>query len=191
VFKWENAYYLIPESSEVTSIRLYKADNFPTKWSFVKALIEGRDFVDNSIANYHGKWWLFASVSSNDKLYLFHSDSLLGPWVEHPKSPIVEGNNHVARPSGRVLVYEDRLYRYTMDVNPPFGTHRIMAFEITDITPTSYSEKLVSDDPILKATGSGWNAQAMHQIDPVRVGPDLWIAAVDGFGKYSVFGWDY
>jgi hypothetical protein len=191
VVKWEDDYYLIPESFETNSIRLYKADNFPTKWSFVTTLVEGKDFVDNSIAYFNNKWWMFASTTSNDTLYLYFADDLSSPWIEHPSSPIVEGNKHIARPSGRVLEYEGSLYRYTMDVNPSFGTHQILAFEITDITPTSYSEKLVKEDPVLMATGSGWNGQAMHQIDPVHLGPDSWIAAVDGFGKYPIFGWGY
>lgn len=191
VFKWKDEYYLIPESFETNSIRLYKADDFPTKWSYEATLVEGRDFVDNSIAYFNNKWWLFASTTSNDTLYLYYADNLGGPWMEHPESPIVDGNNHIARPSGRVLVYQDRIYRYTMDVDPPFGTHQILALEITSITPTSYSEKLVQEDPILVASGSGWNGQAMHQLDPVQIGPNSWIAAVDGFGKYPIFGWNY
>jgi hypothetical protein len=78
-----------------------------------------------------------------------------------------------------------------MDVDPPFGTHQIWAFEITDLSPTTYAEKLVSEEPILKASGSGWNAQAMHQIDPHQIAPNLWISSVDGFGKYFVFGLKY
>ena len=191
VFKWEDDYYLIPESFEANSVRLYKADRFPTQWSFVETLVEGRDYVDNSIAHFNGKWWLFSSVTSNDTLYLFYADELTGPWVEHPKSPIVAGDKHKARPSGRVLVYEDHLYRYTMDVDPQVGTHQIFAYEIIDITPTEYSEKRVQDVPILSASGRGWNGQAMHQIDPVQVGPNEWIASVDGYGKYPLFGWGY
>lgn len=191
VFKYENDYYLIPESFEADSIRLYKADEFPTKWSFVTTLVEGRDYVDNSIARFNDKWWLFSSTTSNDTLYLFYADELAGPWFEHPKSPIVAGNKHIARPSGRVLVYENHIYRYTMDVNPPYGTHQIMAFDITELTPTNYAEHLVQEEPILKAGGNGWRRQAMHQIDPVQVGPGQWIASVDGFGKYPIFGLDF
>ena len=191
IFKWEDDYYLIPESFEANSIRLYKADSFPTKWSFVTTLVEGKDFVDNSIAYYNNKWWLFASVTSNDTLYLYQADHLSGPWSEHPESPIVENNNHIARSSGRMLVYEDRLYRYTMDVDPPTGTHQILAFEITDISTDRYAEKLVKEEPILMASGSGWNGQAMHQLDPVQVRANSWIASVDGFGEYLIFGWGY
>lgn len=191
VFKSDGEYYLIPESYEANSIRLYKADDFPTKWSFVKTLVEGRDYVDNSIVFFNDKWWLFSSVTSNDTLYLHYADSLTGPWKEHPQSPIVTDNVHKSRPGGRLLVYNDKLYRFTMDVDPPVGTHRVMAYEITEITPTSYSEQLAQEEPIVMPSGSGWNAQAMHQLALVQVNDDTWLASVDGFGKYWIFGWQY
>ena len=31
----------------------------------------------------------------------------------------------------------------------------------------------------------------MHQLDPHRIEPGRWIAAVDGYGVYFVFGWRY
>lgn len=191
VFQADGEYYLIPESFEDNSIRLYKADEFPTKWSYVKTLVEGRDYVDNSIVFYNDTWWLFSSVTDNDTLYLHYAASLLGPWKEHPQSPIVEGDVHKARPSGRMLVYDNKLYRFTMDIDPPVGTHQVMAYEITEITPESYSEKLAQEAPVVMASGSGWNGRAMHQLDPIRVDSDSWIASVDGFGKYWLFGWQY
>ncbi len=191
VFQWQNDYYLIPESFEANAIRLYKATNFPTEWTFVQTLVADRKFVDPSSAYYQDKWWLFAAVTTNDTLRLYYADALLGPWQEHPQSPIVENNVHIARSSGRVLVYDNRLFRYTMDVNPPVGTHQVWAFEITELTPTRYAETLVRDEPILKAGGTGWTEQGMHQIDPHPIGDNQWIASVDGFGKYLVFGLQY
>jgi hypothetical protein len=191
VFQADDEYYLIPESFEDNSIRLYKADQFPVKWSYVKTLVQGRDYVDNSIVYYNNKWWLFSSVTSNDTLYLHYADSLTGPWKEHPMSPIVEGDVRKARPSGRMIIYEDKLYRFTMDIDPPVGTHQVMAYEITEITPETYSEKLAQDVPVVMPSGSGWNGQAMHQLDPVQIDSDSWIASVDGFGKYWLFGWQY
>ena len=191
VFKADDGYYIIPESYEANSIRLYKADEFPAKWSFVQTLVQGRDYVDNSIVYYNGKWWLFSSVTSNDKLYLHYADTLTGPWKEHPLSPIVSGNVHKSRLSGRLIIYNGKLYRFTMDVKPPVGTHQVMAYEITEITPTSYAEKLAQQTPVVMPSSSGWNGQAMHQLDPVQVDSDSWIASVDGFGKYWIFGWQY
>lgn len=191
VFKAEDGYYLIPESFEDNSIRLYKADNFPTEWSYVQTLVEGRDYVDNSIVFYNNRWWLFSSVTTNDQLYLHYADSLTGPWQEHPMSPIVVDDVHKARPSGRMIVFDGKLYRFTMDIDPPAGTHQVMAYEITDITPTSYAETLAQDAPVVKPSGSGWNRDAMHQLDPVQVDENSWIASVDGFGEYWIFGWEH
>lgn len=191
VFKSDGEYYLIPESFEANSIRLYKAEEFPTKWSFVKTLVEGRDYVDNSIVYYNNKWWIFSSVTDNDTLYLHYADSLTGLWKEHPQSPIVVDDVHKARPSGRLLIYDGKLYRFTMDIDPPVGTHQVMAYQVTDLTPASYSEKLAQEVPVVMPSGSGWNGQAMHQLDPVQVDEDSWIASVDGFGKYWIFGWQY
>ena len=191
VFKSGDEYYLIPESFETNSIRLYKAEEFPTKWTYVQTLIEGRDYVDNSIVYYEGKWWLFSSVTSNDTLYLHYAESLTGPWKEHPQSPIVSGDLHKSRPSGRLLVYQDKLYRFTMDVSPPVGTHQVMAYEILEITPESYAERLAQETPVIMPSGSGWNGQAMHQLDAVQVDANSWIASVDGYGRYWLFGWQY
>ena len=96
-----------------------------------------------------------------------------------------------SRPSGRMIIYDNKLYRFTMDIDPPIGTHQVMVYEITEITPTSYSEILAQEAPVVQASGSGWNGQAMHQLDPVQVGENSWIASVDGFGKYWIFGWQY
>ena len=191
VFKWQDDYYLIPESFETDSIRLYKATDFPTQWSFVTTLVTDSDFVDPSIVHFNDKWWLFASQTSNDILHLYHADDLQGPWKEHPNSPVVDGDKHKARPSGRVLVIEDHLYRFTMNVAPEVGMHEVWAYEVTRLDSEHYSEVLARPNPILKASGSGWTGQGMHQIDAYQIEQDEWIAAVDGFGKYLVFGLKY
>lgn len=46
VFKNNNEFYMIPETNAVKAIRLYKADNFPYNWSFVKTIASGRNFAD-------------------------------------------------------------------------------------------------------------------------------------------------
>lgn len=191
VFKWQDDFYLIPETFEADSIRLYRATNFPYEWEFVETLVDGKDYVDPSIAFFDGRWWLYSATTSNDTLYLFYADDLFGPWQEHPASPIVEQDTHKARSSGRVIVFEGQLYRFTMDVSPSVGTHQVWAYRVTEISPATYSEERVGDEPIIKPTGSGWNSQAMHQLDPHEIEPGKWIASVDGFGKYFVFGLQY
>ncbi|MCZ6672977.1 MAG: hypothetical protein O7C75_08560 [Verrucomicrobia bacterium] len=180
VFYWKNEYYLIPESTEANSIRLYKAVDFPIHWELVRTLLVG-NYSDPSIFQYAGRWWMFAQTNpySNDTLRLYSSENLMGPWMEHPESPIVRGNANIARPGGRVLVLDDRIIRYAQDDYPTYG-NQVRGFEITKLTTTSYEEREVSGNPILKGTGSSWNGIGMHHIDPHETGQNEWIAVVDG-----------
>jgi len=178
---------MIPESCQAGSIRLYKSTDFPKKWEFVTTLLNG-NYVDSSILHYDEKWWIFTETNpnGNDTLRLYYSDNLTGPWVEHPKSPVIKENANIARPGGRVLIHDKRIFRYTQDDYPTYG-NQVWAYEITELTTTSYKEKEVNKLPVLKATGNGWNGLGMHQIDPYQISEGKWIACVDGFGKQLVF----
>lgn len=184
IFEWENEYYLIPESHQVSSIRLYKADHFPDRWSLMMTLLEGREYVDPSVFHFDDKWWLLTGDGTppywSDTLRLYYAMDLMGPWFEHPKSPIIEGNAHIARPAGKVLVLNDRIVRYAQDCYPKYGT-RVRAFEITDLTTRRYHEQEVGDSPVLAASGAGWNGSGMHHIDPHLMEDGRWLACVDGW----------
>jgi hypothetical protein len=183
-FEWEDEYYIIPESYRAKSVRLYKAVDFPGRWSLVGTLLEGDDFVDPSIFYFNHRWWLLADLARPPYdagiLRLFHADNLEGPWVEHPKSPVLEGNPHIARPAGRVVVLDGRVIRYTQDCCPVYGTE-VRAFEITELTNTTYQEQPVDLSPIIQASGESWNQSGMHHIDPHSSLDGQWVACVDGF----------
>lgn len=190
VFKWNNEFYMIPESHEAYAVRLYRAVDFPNKWSFVQELFSG-DYVDPSIFYYDGRWWMFASEGiRNDVLHLLYADNLTGTWVKHPNSPIILGDANIARPGGRVLAFDNRIFRFTQDCDPTYG-NQIQAFEVTELTTESYTEKEVAENPILKPSSSGWNAEKMHHIDLHRTAENKWLACVDGYGEFWAFGLRY
>lgn len=189
VFKWKNEYYMIPESNKVYSIRLYKAVDFPTRWSFVATLLDGSRYRDSSIFYFNDKWWLF-SATANDTLRLYYANELMSPWLEHPSSPVIAGDANIARPGGRVVLFNDRIIRYTQDDDPIYG-NQVRAFEITELTTVSYKEKEVAESPIVKASGTGWNAEGMHHIDPHQIDENRWIACVDGYRKSLTLGFNY
>ena len=184
VFEWKQEYYLIPESYQTNSVRLYKAVDFPTGWSFVQNLLDGHDFVDCSFFAFGGKCWLFAGLGSPpnraDTLCLYYADDLMGPWLEHRQSPIIESNMHSARPAGKVLIVDDRVIRYAQECYPAYGS-RVRAFGITELATISYHESEVDQSPVLTASGTGWNESGMHHIDAHRLEDGRWIACVDGF----------
>lgn len=185
VFEWAGDYYMVPESRRSGSIRLYRASAFPRQWSFVGPLI-AQGYADPSLFRYDDQWWLFAESNpdiKHDTLRLFHALDLAGPWREHPASPIVEHNPRMARPAGRVLVVDGAIIRYTQDCTPRYST-LVRAFEITELTETTYREREVEDSPVLGPSGAGWNGAGMHHIDAHRLGERRWIACVDGrFGN--------
>lgn len=179
VFKWKEDYYMVPESHQANAVRLYKAVDFPMQWSFVKDLLNGSDYVDSSIFQFDDHWWLFTTSTSSDTLRLYYANDLMGDWIEHPESPVIRGNAHIARPGGRVIVVDDKIIRYAQDDEPQYG-RQVQAFEITLLTTTHYQEKEVQENPILDASGSGWNQIGMHNIDPHQIKQNEWIACVDG-----------
>jgi hypothetical protein len=184
VFEWKNEYYMLPESYKANAIRLYKALDFPARWSFVGNLITGKDYVDPSIFSFGNKWWLLTSLGTPplraEILRLFYADRLTGPWSEHPKSPVVNGNLHAARPAGRVIVSHSKIIRYAQDCCPFYGS-QVRAFEITDLTTRSYEETEIEGSPVLKGSGGGWNESGMHHLDAHLENDKQWIACVDGW----------
>lgn len=184
VFEYEGDYYMIPETLQANKIRLYKALRFPYGWVHHADLIAG-SFADSSIFRFGGKWWIFACSTpfSHDVLRLFFADRLTGAWFEHPRSPIIDGNPHIARPAGRVVVCNGSVIRYAQDCFPQYG-RQVRAVEISELTLTSYHEQASAEGPILMPEGNGWRGQGMHHIDPHLNADGQWIACVDGrFGS--------
>jgi hypothetical protein len=125
--------------------------------------------------------WVDASPSqAHDTLRLFHSAELSYSWQEHPKSPIVVGDPRHARPAGRIVEWDGRLIRFAQNCDPAYGTD-VRAFEITSLTPTTYSERPLGRVPLLGPGDSEWNQCGMHHVDPHSLDADHWIACVDGW----------
>jgi hypothetical protein len=180
VFEWQGGYYMIPETLGAGAVCLYKAAGFPFRWACVARLIEGR-FADPSIFCCNGLWWLFACSTpyQHDTLRLYFAAELTGPWSEHPKSPIIRADKCRARPAGRILEFNNRMFRFAQDCGRQYG-NSVRAFEISQLTPNAYVEAEIDSSPILTASGNGWNASGMHHIDAHKLSDGKWLACVDG-----------
>jgi hypothetical protein len=186
VFEWEDDYYMIPEAGETGAVHLYRSTSFPTGWVEQTSLLTGSAVLDPSTVYYNGTWWMFTSSVTHDTLRLFFADDLTGPWQEHPRSPLIEGDPNIARPGGRVLQYDGHLLRIAQDDHPYYG-NQVRAFEISALTRTSYAETELTASPLLTASGSGWNASGMHQLDAWQKDATTWIAAVDGMSAQAIY----
>lgn len=179
VFKWDGDYYMLPETHQANAVRLYRATAFPDKWSFVGNLVTGRPLNDPSIVRVDNQWWLFAG-EHDDTLRLFHADNLTGPWIEHPKSPVISGDPTLARPGGRLLLFEGRLFRMAQRDRPTYGS-QVRVFEVTVLSTSDYRETELPESPILRGTGRGWNKAGMHHVDFQQTDEHRWLACVDGY----------
>jgi hypothetical protein len=171
---------MLPECSSTESVLLYRATDFPTKWVCMGALIDGISCTDCSIFRSRDRWWMFAATDQSETLRLFHAETLLLGWKEHPCSPLIQGDPHRARPAGRVLTLPDRVLRYSQDCSPHYGL-QVHGYEVTTLTQQEYQERPLGRVPILSRSGMGWNACGMHHIDAHELATGEWRACVDGW----------
>lgn len=181
VLEWGSDHYMIPESSAAGAVRLYRADPFPDRWVFVRALLTGPVHFDNSVFHRDGRWWMF-SETDHDRgtLRLFHAPGLTGPWREHPRSPVVLSDRGIARPGGKVLSSSGRLIRFAQDCRAAYGSS-VRAVEIERLDQREYEEAELEGNPVLTASGRGWNRLGMHHLDAHQLEDGSWIACADGW----------
>lgn len=177
IFEHNNEVYMVPETRQAGEVRIYKAIHFPDKWEPVQVIIKG-DYADATLVEYANKWWLFALHGTED-LHLFHSESLFGDWIPHKSNPIIENDLKSSRPAGKIISYENRLFRLAQDGYPLYG-NKVRVFEILELNTKSYKEVEIESSPILTGSREGWNSVAMHHVDAHRIGDTHWIACVDG-----------
>ena len=177
VFQANGEIYMVPETRQVNSIRLYVASDFPTKWECISVLREG-PYADSSICFHDGRWWMFAQRGL-DELQLFTSERLEDGWRPHPASPLWAGNRTYSRPGGRILKYNGDWYRFAQDGVLSYGNN-LRAMRIERWNAKEFKEHEIAGSPILKASLKGWNAMGMHHLDAVEVEDNLWLGVVDG-----------
>ncbi len=189
VLKSDGDYYMLPSSGSGPVV-LYRAKNFPTEWQRVDVIVD-RVVADATVFRYEGHWWLIGAVKSernNDTTVLYHAENIVGPWTEHPKSPVVTGNPNIARPAGRVLVVDRKLFRLAQDCYPTYGS-KVNVLQITKLTTEDYEEVISDYNPVLAAGKFRWNSKAMHHMDAMQASDGSWWAVVDGCRR--TFKWDF
>ena len=187
VFEHGGEVWMLPETLESGSIRLYRAVAFPASWTLHAELLPGA-FADPTPLLWHERWYLFACPRpySHDALSLFVADRLDGGWREHPSSPLHVADPRRSRPAGRIVVTGGRPLRWAQDCHPRYGT-AVRGFEILALDEGRYEEREILPSPLLGPGRAGWNRDGMHHLDAHRVedgarngGGARWVAAVDG-----------
>ena len=149
VFEHAGDLYMVPESMENGTVSLYRCVEFPSKWEFIKNLLDNIRAVDSTLLHHEGKWWLFANVvenkggSASEELFVFYTDCLLtGTWDAHALNPVVS-DVATARPAGGIQQKQGKLYRPAQDCSVRYG-YAIKIKEITALSPDEYAETEVA-----------------------------------------------
>ncbi len=147
VFKVENEWYMLPENSSAMEVVIYKADQFPLKWSRFREVFRNQRWVDLTPFYYQKKWWIFgvkketSYASSYQELHLFYCNDLLrDEWVSHPQNPVVSDVRH-ARPAGPLFFEDGKLMRPAQNCFNSYGGGLVLC-EVTRMTETHYSEQV-------------------------------------------------
>jgi len=204
-------FFMIPETRECESVRLYRATSFPEKWEYVRDLLRG-DFADATLFAPHPAFGhpLPASrgegtretllpargekegrMRGDDTWYLFAHRGLDELRLYFTKNIAGDWSEHPASPivegNRRVSRPAGRVLAYGDRIIRfaqdawPHYGSRVRAIEVDALTPTTYSEHELDESPILEGSGDGWNSLGMHHVDFVRGGDRDWLAVVDGF----------
>jgi beta-xylosidase len=187
IFLEEGKYYMIPETGQTNSIRLYTTEEFPKKWKLLKTIIEGAKFVDTNILKHNNLFYLFTTevITINKQqeyiLKLFYSKELDGNWVEHPKSPISNALNN-ARCGGQIFELDGDLYRPAQNCEKSYGQN-LSIFQIITLTHTDYEEKSYHND--IFNSKDKFFSQGGHHLSQIKFNGET-ILAVDGLKKEMV-----
>uniref|UniRef100_A0A453H355 Glucosamine inositolphosphorylceramide transferase 1 n=7 Tax=Aegilops tauschii subsp. strangulata TaxID=200361 RepID=A0A453H355_AEGTS len=187
VFSYNSKVYMMPESSKNGDLRLYRALDFPLKWTLEKVLLE-KPLVDSVIINFRGSYWLIGSdlssygAKQNGELSIWYSSSPLAPWNPHRHNTIGSMDNGSSfRNGGRPFVYDGDLYRIGKQSGGVSG-HSIKVFRVEILTANEYKEievPFVFDKP--RKGRNAWNGARSHHLDVQWLpSSQLWIGVMDG-----------
>lgn len=194
VFEENGKIFLIPETSDIGDIRLYKATNDDlNNFTFYKTLIK-KDVVeteigyaDTSIFKKDSTFFLMTSIERDGSniMYLYTSDHIEGPYTEHPCSPVCSSAQY-GRNGGCLLESADgKIYRVAQDCKYRYGDD-IHLLQVDELTPKTYKEHLVKSNII--PTSIPFYQEGGHQYNIVRFKGRM-IVATDAkeYNTYTIY----
>lgn len=107
VFEHAGQIWMIPESGAAQNVCLYRAVEFPYRWTREACLIEGIEAYDVTPLHHKEGFSFFVSPrlwksSSWDVLDLYHADNLTGSWTSHAAGPVLI-DARFSRPAGAFI----------------------------------------------------------------------------------------
>ena len=170
VFEEDHHIYMIPESQESDMIRLYRANDDLTSFTYVRTILHQErvnglqcNYVDSHVYKKDGFFYLFTSFMKDWKTTqeLYVSDNLLeGVFKKHPSSPLCISHEY-GRNGGSIIEFEDKLLRVSQDCHENYGEN-VSLHHILELDELRYKEKLFKrnifkDNPLFPDGGHQLN----------------------------------
>ena len=168
--------FMIPESSNIREIVLYRAVDFPLKWERHAVLVEGVEAADATIVEHDGLLYMTAVVREgvnsgySDMLSIWWAKDLLGPWHAHEQNPVLV-DDRSARPAGNFVKRDGALYRPAQDCRRAYGAG-VSLMKVTQLDREGFaqtSEGMISG-------GGPWPGKRLHTLNY-----NGRLEAIDGF----------
>lgn len=137
----EGEVFMIPECHRADEVTLYRAREFPRKWTREAVLLPDVPGAEASVLKHGGRWWMFYTIvgpraRDQRELHVASADQLTGPWMPHPQNPVLD-DRRGARPGGTPFVGRDgAVILPVQDCSQTYGG-AVRLLKFTTLTPES------------------------------------------------------
>jgi hypothetical protein len=135
--------YAVMESYEAGGLFLWRQEG--QGWHYHAKILD-EPVLDPTLYHDGFRWWLFCTFfgdGSDEKLQLFHSNTLAGQWEPHRQNP-VKCDRGSARPGGALVRVDGELYRFSQNSRQTYGGS-LMINKVVTLTPNVYEEHPVRE----------------------------------------------
>lgn len=122
IFKENDRIYIFPEAGHSGRLASYEYDPVKQSITFLQEIL-GLPLLDPTIIKYKNKYWMFGTLigkNADNKLYIFYSKNLLGPYIPHGGNPVKNSLNG-SRPAGNFIVIDNVIYRPSQNCKNQYG----------------------------------------------------------------------
>lgn len=141
VFKWDNQWYMLPETNHCRQVRLYKAVNFPFEWELDTVLCQDECLVDHAMFSIKGGFYVISNDITNERESynrFFHFDMERKTFTEfHPQG---EWSN--VRPGGTFYCRDGKWRHVLQDGVQAYGDY-LHIYEVDEFSQATFREHKV------------------------------------------------
>jgi len=161
--------YIIPEESDTGNVYLYEWIDDKQEVQLKTTLIN-LPLIDPSLLKHNGVYYLFGGIKGdcpNEKLHLYFSNQLEGPYTSHPLNP-VKCNPQGSRMGGAFIQEDEKVLRVGQYSVNHYG-QKLMFFKINKLSETEYEETFEYEMIPDKKAPFNCGLHNYHKIDTFEV----------------------